>query len=708
VTTHAKWFVLVAAVLAGLVAALSGCSDLGGPANSNGNVPGGPDENGIKLGTVTLTYDLESKSGTAEFVPNAQVSGEANIDTLTGISFVWGKSTYDKRGVIPSLGLPGPAAVVSLAISNTSSYMILGPYMQFPTTLSGFRVDYPTAADAAPLEIGDPDVVAAIGATGWQRWVAENDGGVTAGAVTTTDHGWASSYNGQVLNVVAPPPGDTRPDGFLTEYDALAADKTFTIRFMQLDPAVGVPKTWAPFYDENGDTATFGPTTTLAPGLFAQPDATPPSPVACAVPMRFQQMPNGETPTKVVIAATLYADALLDARNVYDPAMKYVRWDALKTTIGGFDIAADQITSVTRDANGDVLVGWLDASAGAVPGQFMFQFSRLHSDLTMVNAATIPITQGVRTLGGVANVRGFAVNAARNRAFVAIDTIPGTGTVFSFDATTGAQADGGTALNVAAQQGMGAFTPACRISDIASDDTNGLVYVAYGNGVPGPGTIARVIGYGLNGSFVPTTQACASPAAGLALFLQWGGPLLVGGKLGVDGTGRVFVSSGINPSPNGIARLVRSGANLNLDAVFDIDSLTTVPAIAPAAQTYDMFAVAPGGSVTAYINDFQVPHYDVSYSPDLPGDNGPGNFRDPASPLLPVWLGFVHFSASGTWDASTWARIVRAGGGTASVLGGLVPTAMFYAGPGPAGTQKSVLLCEVGIGGPAQMAFLNM
>jgi hypothetical protein len=741
VTAHAKWFVLIAVVLAGLVAALSGCSDLGGPANSNGNVPGGSGENGIKLGTVTLTYDLESKSGTAEFVPNAQVSGEANIDTLTGIGFVWGKSTYDKRGVIPGLGIPGPAAVVSLAISNTSTYMILGPYLQFPTTLSGFRVDYPTAADAAPLELGDPDVEALIPAVpgvSWQRWVAENDGGVAVGAVTITDHAWASSYAGEVLNVLAPPPGDTRPDGFLTEYDSVAADKTYTVRFAELDAAAAVAKTWAPFYDEDG-TAAAGPhgwvppagPTTGVPGLYAEPNATPPNPIACAIPMRFQQMPNGETPTRVIISATLYADALLDTRATFG-GPKQARWDALKTSIGGFDPLADIITSVTRDSTGDILVGWLDASSGDAafpPPPYMFQFSRLGSDLTMENSATIPIVAGLRTVPGPENIRGFAVNATRNRAYVAVDVagpVPGGpfgGTVFSFDATTGAQADGGAGLNVAAAEGAGSFTSPSRIAGIACDDANGLLYVSYGDPVA---PVARVVGYPLNATFCPTSpKTCASPGAGITLFTQadlppplLAGNLLQGGDLGVDGTGRVFVSSGINASPNGIVRLVRSGALLNYDTSYDIDSILTVPPVPgwPAAQGYDLFSVATNGAVTVYLSDANVPYYQVGYSPDLPGDSGPRNFTNtagpPPGPPPATAPGFVHFSSTGVWDASTWLYIVNTDGSVGPLLGpgplAGAPTSMFQAGAGPLATQKSVLIFDGGLAADAQMSFLNM
>jgi hypothetical protein len=677
------------------------------------------------LGTVTLTYDLEGRAGTADFVPNPQVSGEANVDTLAGIGFVWGKSVYDKRGVIPSLGVPGPAAVVSLALSNTSSYLILGPYMQFPTTLSGFRVDYPTAADAAPLELGDPDVPnGGIGATGvyptggWQRWVYENDGGLydtgnpaTNWTPSTTDHGWASSYIGQDpsggLNT------NEATDAFLSEYDSVAADKTFTIRFLELDPAIGVAKTWGPLYDEDGDIDTFGPHSTAAhPGFYAQPDAVPPNPVACAVPMRFQQMPNGETPTRVIIQATLYADALVDARAVFG-APKNARWDALKTSIGGFDSAADVITSVARDSGGDILVGWLDSSAGAAPGQFMFQFSRLGSDLTMENSATIPIVSGLRTVAGAANVRGFSVNTTRNRAFVAVDSGGGTGTVFSFDATTGAQAAGGAGMDVAAQQGIGAFSASCRVSSILADEANGIVYVAYGDGAAAPATIARVIGYGLDAGFVPTTQVCASPPAGIALFRQGnlppplpGGNLLEGGDLGVDGSGRVFVSSGTNVSPNGIVRLVRSGAALNLDTIFDMDTLTTVPAVPPSNQTYDLFAVNSAGAVTAYITGPYVPRYRVDYSPDLPGDNGPRVMRDASFPDSEP--GLVHFTAAGTWNASTWMAVETGAGDVAGLFVGFPVTAMFQAGDGPLGTQKSVLIRDGGLGADAQIAFVNM
>jgi hypothetical protein len=696
------------------MAALSGCSNLGGTTNGSAAGPNGPAGGGIELGTVTLTYDLEGRSGTTEFAPSAGISDRANIDVLSGIGFVWGKSVYDKRGVIPALGLPGPAAVVSLAVSNTSSYLILGPYMQFSTTLSGFRVRYPTAPEAAPLGLGDPDTPnGGIGATGvypppgWLRWICESDGGLfDTGAVATnwvpmtTDHGWVSGTFGQ-NPLIAGPGTNEAVDDFITEYDSVAADKTYTIRFLQIDPALGGARTWGPLYDPDGDTDTLD--------LTPQVDATPPNPIACAIPMRFQQMPGGETPISIRVTATLYADALVDARSIYT-GPRNARWDNLKAAIGGYNPAADWITSAARDTTGDVLVGWLDSSAGTIPGvNFMLQASRLSSDLSVENPAVIPIGAGIRTVASPLNVRGFAVSTTRNRLFVAVDTGPGTGTVFTYDATTGLQADGGAGLDVAVQQGIGSFNAACRISSVASDDANDIVYVAYGDGVAAPATVARVIGYGLGGAFVPTTQVCASPAAGFIPFRQDIPELLTGGELAVDATGRVYVSSGINASPNGILRLTRSGANLTYSTVYDIDNLTTVPAIVPANQTYSLFSLDPSGAVCAYIPlnpGGMVPSYDVTYSPDLPGDSGPHIMGAAAMP--PAQPGFVHFTAGGVWDSSTWLYLEDGTGATSLLLGG-PPTAMLSTGSGPLATQKSALIYEPGAGfGNAQIVFLNM
>jgi hypothetical protein len=662
VITRVRSLTLSAVAISLLAFWLAGCADLG--RGTDGAVPAGPDA-GVRLGTVSLYYDLEAGRGTAEFVPDPALA-RANVDQLTGIGFTWGKSVYDKRRTIPTLGGAGPAAILSLAVSNTGAFTLLGPRLVLATSTAGAQARYPTAPAAAIAEFGDPDVAASIAGDGFERFVAASDGGeeltTPTNFIQDIDHAWASSYFGEQAN-----PGNA--NGFLTDVDT--ADGFLTIRLIQCSPAVAADsRTWAPhYYDALG----------AAPGWKFVPDAVFPSPVACAIPIRLPIAPNGEYPRGVWISSILYADAIVGASNSF-AGPQHSTWTGLEGAASLVD--ADTVLAAAPAAAGGTWVCYSDSTAGE-----KVQLSSLEADRSLgVHAVLLPADQLA-----AAGFAAFAAHNGKSRAYVAYAPGGPGGLVRTYNVGTGAKV--GADLDVGAAEAANGWAATSVITGIAVDEAANLLYVAFCD----PGVNARVVAYSLNAATgVPSAPRAANYTGASTLFDAPPGGV-VGGRLGVDGSGRLFVSSGdtTGTGVEGVHRLTRTGATLHLDATLDADG----------AQSYGLLAVGSAGEVTVAVPPGGIITANTTVQPDVVGDNGPECFAacDGAGPA--VNTGLIRFSPVGVRVAET--RLVVLETGARVPLLSAAPTVIAPAGAAPAATTKALLITD-GPASHAELAWVSM
>lgn len=623
----------------------------------------------MNLGELELYYDFSTGEGTSTFTPNTEVTGEAaNINSI-GVTGFFGKSIYDKRTNIPSLGgaNTGPAAILGLAVYSTGRYVINGPVFQVRTnqvlnelyaTYNGAKIGQNVTA----LDVDDGLINPGAGA-GAHAFLFENDGG----SPVANGFGWSQTFEHAVADA---------SDAEWTTVDAV--DGIARYHFYQVNSG-WTTRTWAPAYEVDGNSAALTRTTTA--------DATPPNAVCLAMAYKLPLTTANQVPTGIFIKGNLMADAIIDSHTLGADAS----WVAGG---GGIDIghcfdfdtvrglaAGDSAAHIDRDSTGRIYAAYGSGVDVDV--------ARLQAGLT----AAANDDEIIPSIASAAPPCGLDVVDDFSKIYIATG-VAGTGLVNIFSIP----ADGadGTAigtLDVGTEQ---TFAGTAYITDIVVDAARRMLYVAYAVGVADDGL---VVGFALNadGTLVDNTHDSMSAAG---LFDAASG----GGKLAVNATtGSVYVSSGDTAATNGVNRLVAT--TLGADGVYDISAAT---------QTYTTVAVSSDGVVYAGVEsavpaDGILP-YAIGTSPDTAGSNDCGIFSAAAVPAGDQ--GVVRFESNATYSTGTWLFGDQVDAATAPNL--------LFAGTDPSGvatnaptdfvvwgtgavTGTTKLLCADDFGGAAGM-----